>query len=104
MSGRWMTMAKRVLIFGCLGLLGLLYPQVTPAECTDLGGFNRWSLEGVNTVVLFSGATPVGRFDVQNCQVQPSSRIELIKSYVCDGDEVMIDGERCTIMEIKPAS
>jgi hypothetical protein len=44
---------------------------------------------------------PVVRFDVQNCDVRASSKIQLLKSYVCDGDEIVIDGKRCVIMEIK---
>jgi hypothetical protein len=68
----------------------------------DIGGFSRFSLERGNTVVLYLGASPVARFDVQSCSIQPSSRIELIQSYVCDGDEVMIDGSNCTSVEVKP--
>jgi len=44
----------------------------------------------------------VARFDVLDCSVQPSSKIQLIKSDVYDGDEIMIDGSRCRIMEMKP--
>jgi len=43
-----------------------------------------------------------GRFDVQNCNVRPSSKIPLLKSNACDGDEIMIDGKRWVRMEIKP--
>jgi hypothetical protein len=44
----------------------------------------------------------VARFDVLDYSVQPSSKIQLSKSDVCDGDGIMIDGSRCTMMEIKP--
>jgi hypothetical protein len=59
-------------------------------------------LVGNNTVILFAGSSPVAQFDVLDCSVQPTSRIQLMKSDVCDGDEIMIDGSRCTMMEIKP--
>ena len=87
-----------VLSFGIFFLL----PNLSSAECTTIGGFSSFSLEGTNTVILYAGSEPAARFDVQNCEVQPSSQIQLIKSYVCDGDEIMVDGSRCTIMEIKP--
>ncbi len=85
----------------CLGIVFVL-PHLSSAECTNIGGFSNFSLEGPNTVILYSGPSPVLRFDVLNCSVQPSSKIQLIKNDVCDGDEIMIDGLRCTMMEIKP--
>ncbi len=93
---------KKSIFFALSFGIFFLLPNLSSAECTDIGGFYSFSLEGVNTVVLYSGSIPVARFDVQDCSVQASSKIELIKSYVCDGDEIMIDGSRCTIMEIKP--
>jgi len=96
-----MEMKKNIFFPLCL-VIFFVVPSLSSAECTHIGGFSHFSLEGVNKVTLFSGSTPVVRFDVQSCSVQPKSKIELIKSDVCDGDEIMIDGSRCTIMEIKP--
>ncbi len=93
-------MKKNVFFVLCLGIF-LLLPNLSLAECTDLGGFTNFSLQGGNTVVLYSGSRPVASFD-SNCSIESSSKIELIKSYVCDGEEILVDGERCTIMEIKP--
>ena len=76
----------------CLGL----------AECTSIGGFSSFAPEGNNTVILYAGSLPVARFDVRDCSVLSTSTIRLIKSDVCDGDEIMIDGSKCTMMEIKP--
>ncbi len=92
---------KKILFPFCLGILFLFSPGLSSAGCVDIGGFYGFSLEGVRTVVLLSGTIPVASFDVQGCNVQPSSKIELIKSYVCDGDEVMIDGVKCTVLDIK---
>lgn len=94
-------MKKNLFLALCLGIVFLL-PNPGSAECMDIGGFSNFSLEGTNTVVLYAGSSPVVRFDVLGCSVQPSSRIQLIKSHVCDGDEIIIDGSRCTMMEIKP--
>ena len=90
-------------IFCLIGLTFLLQlPNVSLAECTNIGGFTNFSLTGNNTVILYSGSFLVARFDVADCTVEPTSKIQLIKSDVCDGDEIMIDGLRCTMMEIKP--
>lgn len=80
----------------------LFAPHLAIAECTELGSFTNWELRGDNTVVLYYGSKPTAQFDVQSCGIQPNSRIELIKTYVCDGEEILIDGYKCTIMEIKP--
>jgi len=80
----------------------LQLPGLGLAECTSIGGFSNFSLEGKNTVILYAGSLPVARFDIMDCNVQPTSKIQLIKSDVCDGDEIMIDGSKCTMMEIKP--
>jgi hypothetical protein len=94
-------MKKNIFFVLCLAIF-LLLPDLSLAECTDLGGFTNFSLEGADTVVLYSGSRPVASFDVEDCSVESSSKIELIKSYVCDGEEILVDGSRCTIMEIKP--
>jgi hypothetical protein len=94
-------MKKNLFLALCLVIIFLL-PNLSSAECTSIAGFSNFSLEGTNTVVLYAGKLPVARFDVLDCSVEPSSKIQLIKSYVCDGDEIIIDGSRCTIMEIKP--
>jgi hypothetical protein len=94
-------MKKKLLLPLCLGIFFLL-PNLSRAECTDIGYFNSFLLEGTNTVILYAGSTPVVRFDVQNCDVRPTSKIRLIRTNVCDGDEIMIDGKRCVMMQIKP--
>ncbi len=91
---------KKILFLFCL-VIPFLFPSLSSAGCVDIGGFSGFSLQGAKTVVLYSGTAPVASFDVQSCGVQPSSKIELIKSYVCDGEDVMIDGIKCTILDIK---
>ncbi len=93
-------MEKTGLILMCLGFL-LVLPGLALADCDDLGGFTGFALQGSNTVVLNAGSTSTGQFDVQDCNVEPGSTIQLIKSMVCDGDEVIIDGSRCTVMNVR---
>ena len=93
-------MKKNILVLVCLGILVVL-PNLVLADCRDLGGFNTFVLSKDNTVVLYAGRIPAGQFDVLNCDVQPQSRILLRESMVCDGDEVIIDGNRCTVLDVK---
>jgi hypothetical protein len=93
-------MKNNISILLCLGIF-LILPNLVSADCCDLGGFTNFALSRGNTVVLYAGSTPTGQFDVQNCDVQPQSKILLLKSMVCDGDEVIIDGNRCTVMDVK---
>ena len=91
-------MRKNILIVVCFGIF-LILPSLALADCADLGGYSSFALTGGNTVTLYSGTTPFVKFDVQ-CSIQSTSRLQLIKGYVCDGDEVLIDGSRCTIMNV----
>ena len=92
-------MKKNILMGLCVGIL-LVAPNVVLAGCTDLGGFTSFSVTG-STLTLHSGTKPFVKFDVRcDVQVQPKSRLELIKSYVCDGDEVLVDGVKCTIFNV----
>jgi hypothetical protein len=92
-------MKKNILMGLCLGIL-LVVPNIVLAGCTDLGGFTSFSVTG-NTLTLYSGTKPFVKFDVRcDVQAQPKSRLQLIKSSVCDGDEVLVDGVKCTIFNL----
>jgi hypothetical protein len=95
------SMKTRILVAVCLGMVFLL-PALASAECGTIAMYDRFTLEGMNTITLYSGTMPVARFDVQNCSVQPTSSIELVQNYMCDGEKLKIDGNDCIIMEIKP--
>ncbi len=90
-------MKKNILILACVGIL-LVLPNLVFGDCADLGGYTSFSVTG-NTVTLYGGSTPFARFDAQ-CDVEPTSRLQLIKGYVCDGDEILVDGSRCTILNV----
>ena len=92
---------KKTILLSILWVSFLIVPVLAAADCISIGGFDRFYLQETNTVMLYSGSIPVARFDVENCNVQPSSRILPIKNEVCDGDEILVDGARCTMMEIK---
>jgi len=94
-------MGKRIFIFLCFGIF-VTFPNLVLADCADLGGFTSFSVDG-NTVTLYSGNAPSVKFDA-DCDVEPTSKLQLIKSYVCDGEELLVDGSKCTIMNIKSSA
>jgi len=96
---RRIEMEKCIFILLCFGIfMGL--PGLAIADCADIGWFNSFSVTG-NTVTLYAGPRPFLEFDVQGCDVKPTSKLQLIKNYVCDGDEILIDGVRCVILDVQ---
>jgi hypothetical protein len=75
-------------------------PGLVLADYADIGGFSSFSVSpSSNTVTLYSGNRPFAKIDIR-CDIQPTSSLPLIKSYVCGGDEVLVDGNRCTILSV----
>ena len=96
-------MKKDVLILLCLGIL-LVLPNLALADCVDLGRVTRWYIQGEDTIIYYSGNTPVAKVTLQDCTVTSSSSIRLTKSYVCDSDSLIIDDQECAIMTLTSAS
>lgn len=93
-------MKRNILILSCLAIL-LVYPKPALADCAQFAGFTSFSLTGESTVILYADSIPVAQFDVPDCVVLSSSQIKLLKGYMCDGDELLIDNERCVIIAIR---
>jgi len=92
-------MKKKRLILLSFGML-LFIPALAFADCLDLGGFTSWILEDMHTIVFYMGTKPVARLEIPYCAINPSSNIRLIKSYVCDSDDIMIDNDKCSIITV----
>ncbi len=89
-------MKKKVSILAGVGVL-LLAPGLVCAGCVDFSAYaGVYAIEGNNTVVLYAENRPIGRFGIQ-CDIQSPSvlRVQLLKTTVCDGDEVLVDGKTC---------
>ncbi|HYA90567.1 MAG TPA: hypothetical protein VEK32_03605 [Thermodesulfobacteriota bacterium] len=91
-------MKKNILVLACLVTLVVL-PNLVLADCVDIGGFTSFSVTWGNTVTLYSMDKPFVKFDVQG-GIDPTSKLQLIKGYVCDGDEVLVDGFKSTILNV----
>jgi hypothetical protein len=94
-------MKKNIVILMCLGIL-VVFPNLVLADCTDIGSFTSFSVTG-NTVTLYSGYRPFVKFDVQG-NIDRTSKLQLVKSYVCDGDNVLVDGHKTTILGVRSSS
>ncbi len=91
-------MKRNILIVVCFSVLVFL-PNLVLADCADIGGFTSFSVTGGNTVTLYAAGGPFVKFDVQ-CDINATSKLQLIKGYVCDGDEILVDGSKCTILNV----
>ncbi len=79
----------------------ILFPSLVSADCADLGDFTNWVRVGPRRILFYEGNRPIAIVNVVYCDVYPWSRIRLLRSYVCDSDSIMIDGEVCNLMSMK---
>ena len=93
---------KKVILLSFAMLL--LFSSLALADCVSLVGFTDWFAEDNHNVVFYRGSRPLGTLNIPDCSIKPSSTIRLSKSYVCDSDKIIIDGEECTIMTVTSAS
>jgi len=88
-------------IWVMLSLTILLFPAFVSADCVDLGRFTSWILETSHTVLFYDGKTPFARVEIPYCEITPLSTIRLLNSYVCDLDEIRVDGVACRIITVE---
>ncbi len=92
-------MQRRFLALICLTCMWMA-PDGVLADCMGISYFDNFTVLECNTsVVLYDGPVVVAKIDL-DCVVRQSSRIRLLKNYVCDGDDILIDDTRCRIMVV----
>ena len=84
-----------------LSLTIVLFPAFVSADCVEFERFTHWILETSHTLVFYAGARPLARLDIPNCEITPLSTIRLRTSYVCEEDELTIDGVACHIITVE---
>lgn len=92
---------KKIILFS---LLLLSFPNLASGDCADVRGFTDMYVQGGHTLILYRGPTPLAFLSVPYCTLTSTSDIRLTKSYVCDGEKVIVDGEACTILSVQSAS
>ncbi len=92
-------MRRIFLVLICLSCMWMA-PDGVMADCMGISYFDSFVvLEGNTTVVLYDGPVVIAKIDL-DCVVRQTSRIRLLKNYVCDGDDILIDDARCRIMVV----
>ncbi len=84
-----------------LSLAIVLLPAFASADCAGLSRFTHWILETSHALVFYAGPKPLARLEIPNCELTQSSRVRLRTSYVCDMDEIEIDGVACHILTVE---
>lgn len=84
-----------------LSLAILFFPAFVSADCADLGRYTYWYLETSHAALFYDGKTPLARIEIPYCEITPSSSIRLLNSYVCESDEIMVDGVACRIITVR---
>jgi hypothetical protein len=92
---------KQIVMLLLIFSMVLSFPIFVSADCADLGGSTSWVFEDTHIIVYYIGVRPMARLEIPNCNIHPSSNIRLIKSYMCDSDEIVIDNEKCHIMTLE---
>ena len=92
-------MGRKIFILLGFSLL-LLSPSLAQCDCADFTRMTSWAVQGSSTVIFYTGNLPFARIDLQDCTVDSSSNIRLTKSYVCDSDSLMVNGQECAIMSL----
>ncbi len=93
-------MIKQILVVLSLMVL-LTLPRLVLADCADLKNYTNWALEGEHTIVFYIRNKPLASLTIPYCEILTTSSIRLLKSYVCDSDNIMIDGKECSIIEVE---
>jgi hypothetical protein len=88
---------KRNFLIPAFLLVLLNLPNLLLADCIPVPQFTKFFVEEGKTVTLYYEAVPIVKFDL-NCWVEPTSNIRLLKNSVCDGDDVEIDGQKCSVL------
>ncbi len=96
-------MGKKMVILAGLAIV-LLSPSLVISDCVDFRRSTSFYVAGGHSVTFYSGLTPIGRVEIPYCALSPSSNIRLLQTYVCDGDNILVDDSRCVIMSVYPGS
>lgn len=96
-------MRKKILILFGFAIL-LLLPTLASSDCVDLGRSTSWYIQGGHKIIFYEGMRPIAFLDISYCAMNSSSDIRLLKNYICNNDNIIIDGVQCSIMTVSSAA
>ena len=82
----------------------LFFPNLAVSDCADFGRMTGFKVQDNQTITFYSQNSPIAQVKLQDCTVDSSSNIRLMKSYVCDGDRVIVNGRECAIIALTLSS
>ncbi len=82
----------------------LLCPALVLSDCVDLKRASSSYVQGGHSVIFYEGVRPIARVDLPYCLLNPTSNIRLTTNYICDGDNIIIDGSECLITTVASAT
>jgi len=94
---------KNILILLCLGIL-LVLPRLAASDCVNFSRASSFYVQDEKTIIYYSQNEPIAKIVLQDCTVNSSSSIRSLKTYMCDSDSLLIDGEECAILSLTSAS
>jgi hypothetical protein len=95
---------KRNIIIVTIFSVFLCYTNVTLCDCTDLHRATSWVVQDERTIIYYAENTSVAKIVLQDCEVSSSSNVRLTKTYMCDEDNLIIDGQECALMSLTSAT
>ncbi len=84
--------------------IGLVFPNLGFADCTDLNHMTSWVIQDERTILFYSRNTPLATIVLDDCTLNSNADIRLLKNYICDGDKILVDGQACTIISVSLAA
>ena len=79
-------------------------PAVALSDCVDLGRASDYYVQGGHTVIFYVGKRPVAQVEIPYCNLYQDSIIRLTRTYTCDSDKIIVDGEQCMIGTVSSAA
>ena len=91
---------RKIFITSIFFMTLICFPNLLLADCTDFSPFTSWAVQGDDTIVYYQGRVSVAAITIQDCTVTPKSDVYLPKTFLCDFDTIIVDGEECNILAL----
>lgn len=91
---------KRKTLLAIAVLIIICFPTLGLADCAPLGRMTSFVVQEDESIIFYAGNVALATVELQDCTVDSNSKISLSGASVCDGDEILVDGGRCTILSL----
>ncbi len=98
---QWVT---TTLVFLLFASAILFFPNPATADCVDLTRSTSYYIQGGHAIIFYEGLRPVASVEVPYCVIRQDSNVRLTKNYVCDFDDIVIDGDICGIITVSSSA